>query len=100
MYGISPNMKTQYLSKPLYIAHLHKDNFSHDSQELYRSCKELWNAMPIDLFANKQNLINRNRLAIDYLLKLDKSLPAFIEYLRYKYRLNRMLRFIIKHTFA
>ncbi|OYU95054.1 MAG: hypothetical protein CFE21_12155 [Bacteroidetes bacterium B1(2017)] len=100
MYGLSPNMKTKYLSEPLYIAHLHNDNFSHDSQELYRSSKELWDAMPLDVFASKQKLIKRNKLAIDYVLNLNRSMPAFIEYFRYKYRFNRMLRFIIKHTFA
>ncbi len=100
MYGLTPNMKTTHLSKPLYSAHLHDDNFSHDSQELYRSSKELWDAMPVDVFAPKQKLMNRNKLAIDYVLNLNRSLPAFIEYLRYKYRINRMLRFIIKYTFA
>ncbi len=100
MYGLSPKMKTAYLSDPLYIAHLHDDNFSNDSQELYRSCKELWNAMPMDVFGSKRKLINRNKLAIDYILNINRSLPAFIEYLRYKYRFNRMLRFIIKFTFA
>lgn len=100
MYALNPNMKLVYLSSPLYIAHLHKENFSHDSQELYRSCKELWGAMPKDLFSSKRQLVERNILAIDYVLNETKSLPAFIEYVRYKYRLNRMLRFFIKYSFS
>lgn len=92
----NPNLTYRYISKPLYTAYLHGSNNSLDSNNLYLSCLELWDK--ISLPREFQLLVDSNIRAIKYAIGVEKSGKAFFSFLRYKFRLNRILRFLIKRV--
>lgn len=96
LFALNPNLKVTYISMPLYLAYLHKDNFSMDSLQLYKCCLELWDKLPLKLLNINAHWVNRNQLALSFIVGNDTTFKARIEYLRYKFKFNRILRFLIK----
>jgi hypothetical protein len=50
-----------------------------------------FNELPIP-----KNWVNENILALKYILGKEKDFKSFLAYIRYKFKLNRMIRFFIK----
>lgn len=99
IFAVNRNIKTHYFSEPLYVANLHDNNFSNDSLQLYQSCMELWDLMPKELWFDHEKNVNKNKMALAYVLGDNKSLNALIEFVLYKYRVNRIFRFIVKKAY-
>jgi hypothetical protein len=43
-----------------------------------------------------KNWVNENILALKYILGKERNFKSFLAYIRYKFKLNRMIRFFIK----
>ncbi|MCG9879512.1 MAG: glycosyltransferase [Bacteroidia bacterium] len=97
-FALNPNMRVAYLSDPLYIAHIHNENFSADSMQLYQCCLSIWEEWDYAELPIPEKWIYENVSALKYILGKDKSLTSFWFYIKYKYKLNRMIRFVVKRV--
>lgn len=97
-FALNPNMRVAYLSDPLYIAHIHNENFSADNMQLYQCCLSIWEEWDYAELPIPEKWIYENVSALKYILGKDKSLTSFWFYIKYKYKLNRMIRFVVKRV--
>ena len=97
-FALNPNMRVAYLSDPLYIAHIHNENFSADSMQLYQCCLSIWEEWDYAELPIPEKWIYENVSALKYILCKTKSVTGFWFYIKYKYKLNRMIRFVVKRV--
>jgi glycosyltransferase involved in cell wall biosynthesis len=95
-FALNPNMRVSYVLEPLYVAHIHNENFSADSLQLYQCCLSIWEDWDFKELPIPKSWVNENILALNYILSKERNLKSFLAYIRYKYKLNRMIRYIIK----
>lgn len=95
-FALNPSIKASYIHKPLYIAHIHACNFSADSNQLYQCCLSIWEKWDFKETPISERWVKENMLALRYILEKETSILSFFAYISYKYRINRILRFVIK----
>lgn len=96
LFNLNRNIKAIFEHKPLYLANLHLENFSLDSTQLYQCCFDLWNQLSEEDFGSNQKYVNENINCLKYILKKEQNLVNWMAFVRYKYKLNRLVRFAIK----
>lgn len=89
-------INTFYSNTCYYIAHIHANNFSLDSMQLYQCSLELWEQIENSIKANYQKYIIANKACLNYITKSDKSIYNLYCYLVYKYKPYRLIRFLFK----
>ncbi len=98
LFNQKKEMRYKYIAKPIYIAHLHSNNYSNNSQELFKCVLELWNKLDKIDFGDHKKYIQKNKAAFNYIVGNKRSLYELIEYINYQFNLNKIIRFIIKWT--
>lgn len=101
LFRKQPNMRIRYIRQPLLEVNVHHDNFSHNLAVMYRSCLEYWDSFDREAFAPEYAGLIRDdihRLEGQYAKTQGKSrsLRQKWLYLRYKFTVNKIIRYIIK----
>ncbi len=91
-----PEIKATYIKQALYVANLHANNFGSDSQQLMACSAEVWANFSSFNFGSNQKFVEENKKVIQFILGHNKSLANRLLFLKYKYRLNRTVRYLIK----
>lgn len=96
-------IKPFFVSKPLYLAKIHDNNFSADNFNLQMSVIENWKIILSKYnFGENVKFINRNILYLKYITNTFNNkyecLFGFIEKIRYSIDLNRIIRYILKRN--
>lgn len=89
-------INTYYSNTCYYIAHIHANNFSLDSMQLYKCSLELWEQIENKIDTNYQKYIQTNKACLNYITNSDNNMYSFYFYLVYKYKPYRLIRFIFK----
>lgn len=97
-FALNPSIKASYIQEPLYFAHIHTSNFSADVIQLYQCCFSIWEKWDFNAIPLSASWVKENKLALRYILGKEKNIFSFFAYIKYKFRLNRMIRFIIKKS--
>lgn len=97
------SLRVFYIKEPLYIARIHNDNFSADGLQLQRCNLELYESLISSINnVEVQRSIKRNIAYLNFVLRKEKKLGmfdrinGFYEFLRYSFRLNKIIRYTIK----
>lgn len=94
-------IKTQYINQPLYIAHIHDENYSSDSLNLRKSSLENWDILKRECDLSKyEKLIERNILSLKYSageqMALKSRLKGLINRSKYYLEPNKIIRYLFK----
>jgi len=94
-------IKTQYINQPLYIAHIHDENYSSDSLNLRKSSLENWDILRRECDLSKyEKLIERNILSLRYSageqMALKPKLRGLINRSKYYLEPNKIIRYFFK----
>jgi glycosyltransferase involved in cell wall biosynthesis len=89
-------INTYYSNTCYYIAHIHANNFSLDSMQLYQCSLELWKQIENKIDTNYQKYIQTNKASLNYITNSDNNIYSLYCYLTYKYKPYRFIRFLFK----
>jgi glycosyltransferase involved in cell wall biosynthesis len=101
----NPLLKVFYIDKPLYRAHIHEKNFSHQRSELFFSGLELWSMITSKYETSRiDKYIRRNIFYIKFVLRSHLQLTVrekffgALEMVLYFIKPNRIIRYVRKHV--
>lgn len=97
------NLLSKFIYNPCYLANIHEENYSNDRINLDKSCLENWRIFKSKHDFHKFNyLIEKDILRVRFRLKEKMSLFQWIFglylYLSYNFKINKILRYIIKRV--
>jgi hypothetical protein len=95
------NISPLYVRKPLYVAHIHDLNYSHNRINMVNSCLENWSLFDRTILEDKfkkyvDHDIQRLSFKINKNIKTKDKLFAMYLELKFKFKLNKVIRFLIK----
>jgi glycosyltransferase involved in cell wall biosynthesis len=95
-----PKIRVNYIGKPVYVARIHNDNFSHDQTNLIRSTLDLWQ-VTLSRFPSLKNndYVKRNIRLAEFRLGRLRGFEKWrggMEYLRYKLKANKLIRVLVR----
>ena len=95
------NISPIYVRKPLYVAQIHDLNYSHDRINMVNSCLENWSLFDKTILKdNYKKYVNQDIQRLSFKLNKnikikDKLFALYFEF-KFKFKLNKVLRFLIK----
>lgn len=97
LFNNNDHINVVYSSTCYYIAHIHANNFSLDSMQLYQCSLELWDQIEGSMSVKYQKYIKANKACLNYITNKGYSRYNLYCYLVYKYKAYRLIRYFYKH---
>lgn len=101
LFYLYPEIKAGYIAKPLYLASIHDQNYSHDQANLVKSTLDLWR-VTLDKFPSliRNRYVRRNIRLAEFRLGMATGMDRLLgglEYLQYKIKVNKILRVLVRN---